>query len=551
MIKKRVLTILLTISIAVPVFAATPVEKVSSADESSQFNSISLARGYKNLSDTNPCITQKFSADPCAMEYNGRVYVYSTNDGEASSWVGQNNDYGKITQLNCMSSSDMVNWTDHGTINAAGRYGAAKWAGNSWAPTACHKKINGKEKFFLYFANSSNGIGVLTSDSPTGPWIDPIGRPLISRSTPNCDSRSVEWLFDPAVLVDSDGTGYLYFGGGVPRGQDANPRTARVIKLGNDMTSIVGVPTTLNVPYLFEDSGINKVGNTYYYSYCNSWSKGAKIAYMTSNSPMGPFAYKGTCLDNPGVFFGTTGNNHHSIVSLKGRSYIVYHSEWLNKQMYGSQKGYRTTNINEISIGNGYISNVRGNLTGVSQVENVNPYLLNQAESIAWQGGIKVTGQGDTKVEMNRGDWIGVSNVDFGTGASSISMRAASVNGGVIKVCTDSPSGTAIGYVRVPRTGSNNNFTNVTANISNVYGTKKLFFVSSADVVIDSWQFFKNGSNADPNPTPEPNPQPQPQPTTSVSDGWYYIKNVNAQKYLQVSGNVGKAVQNVEKRCII
>ena len=36
--------------------------------------------------------------------------------------------------------------------------------------------------------------------------------------------------------------------------------------------------------------------------------------------------------------------------------------------------------------------------------------------------------------------------------------------------------------------------------------------------------------------------------TATLNDGWYYIKNVNAQKYLQVSGNVGKAGQNVELR---
>lgn len=32
----------------------------------------------------------------------------------------------------------------------------------------------------------------------------------------------------------------------------------------------------------------------------------------------------------------------------------------------------------------------------------------------------------------------------------------------------------------------------------------------------------------------------------SLKDGWYYIKNINAQKYLQVKDNTGKAGQNVE-----
>ena len=33
---------------------------------------------------------------------------------------------------------------------------------------------------------------------------------------------------------------------------------------------------------------------------------------------------------------------------------------------------------------------------------------------------------------------------------------------------------------------------------------------------------------------------------STLSDGWYYIKNVNAQKYLQVQGNTAKSGQNVE-----
>jgi hypothetical protein len=46
-------------------------------------------------------------------------------------------------------------------------------------------------------------------------------------------------------------------------------------------------------------------------------------------------------------------------------------------------------------------------------------------------------------------------------------------------------------------------------------------------------------------PTQTPSTQ-TPGSTANLSNGWYYIKNVNAQKYLQVAGNTGKNVQNVE-----
>ena len=544
MSKNRLISCVVIVAVVLSLVSFTSVKKVSAANEWSQFNSISLAKSYKTIGQSNPCITQKFNADPCAMEYNGRVYVYTTNDGDATNSVSGENNYSKINEINIMSSSDMVNWTDHGSVKVAGSNGAAKWSGNSWAPTACHKTINGKEKFFLYFANNANGIGVLTSDSPTGPWVDPIGKPLVSRSTANCSN--VTWLFDPAVLVDSDGTGYLYFGGGVPTGQNANPKTARVVKLGSDMTSLAGTPEVIDAPYMFEDSGINKVGNTYYYSYCTNWSNGfmgsAKIAYMTSSSPMGPFTYKGTCLDNPGSFLGTTGNNHHSIFTLNGKSYIVYHAEWLNRQMYGSQKGYRTTHMNEISIGNDTISNAKGDLAGVTQIKNLNAYQSNEAETMAWQGGVVVSNvgiYGNTKVEMNRGDWIGVSNVDFSSGAASISIKVASNSGAIIKICTGSASGDAVAYVTVPATGSNSNFKNVSVNISNLSGTKNLFFVASGDCAIDSWQFSKSASSNTTSTTVQGN-------DVYLSDGWYYIKNVNAQKYLQVTNNYGTGGQNVE-----
>ena len=56
-----------------------------------------------------------------------------------------------------------------------------------------------------------------------------LGRALITKSTPNC--ADVTWLFDPAILIDDDGSAYLYFGGGIPGEQYAHPKTARVVKL--------------------------------------------------------------------------------------------------------------------------------------------------------------------------------------------------------------------------------------------------------------------------------------------------------------------------------
>ncbi len=456
------------------------------------FSTVTIAESYKNEGENNPLFTQRFGADPGVMEYNGRVYVYTTNDVieyDSSGNVVENT-YAQVNKINCISSDDMVNWTDHGAIEVAGSSGAATWATNSWAPCAAHKTINGQEKFFLYFCNGGNGVSVLTADSPTGPWSDSLGQALISRSTPNCSN--VKWLFDPAIFVDDDGTGYLYFGGGVPDGMQANPRTARVVKLGDDMISLAGDPQTLDVPYLFEDSGINKIGDKYYYTYCSNWNTSSNsygmtsgaIQYMVSDSPMGPFTYGGELFKNQGNFFGLYGNNHHSIIELNGQLYLFYHARAVEAAM-GITGNYRSPQVDTITMNGTNFNSVTGTMTGIAQLKTLNPYEKVQAETMSDQAGINVSGVGDTVVsEIDSGDWIKVSGADFANGCTELTLRAASSNGGAIKICTGSPTGTAIGYAEV--SGS---FSEITVPVNSVSGTQDLYFVFSGSLEFDWWQF--------------------------------------------------------------
>lgn len=472
------------------------VQTVDTAKMEALFSSVTASVSYKSIGNGNPLMTQKFGADPGVMVYGDRVYVYMTNDAfEYKDGAIAENSY-NVQTINCLSSADLVNWTDHGSIPVAGSSGAATWANYSWAPAAAHKTINGKEKFFLYFANNAGGIGVLTSDSPTGPWKDPLGKALVTKSTANCSD--VTWLFDPAVFVDDDGTGYLYFGGGVPDGRSANPKTARVAKLGADMISIDGTPQTIDAPYLFEDSGINKIGDTYYYSYCTNWStsgntlglSSASIAYMTSSSPMGPFTLQGEFFANPGSFgseFGSYGNNHHSLIEFKGNYYLFYHSRGLEKSM-GLSLNYRSSHVDKVTISNGKIQALKGTMKGTSQLQTLNPYQTVQAENIYRQGGIQVKGVGDTVVtDIQKGDWFGVSDAAFTNGATKVKVKVSSANGAAIKICTGSETGKAVGYVEVPATGGS--FVEITAPVSGLSGTQDLYFVFSGPMEVDSWSF--------------------------------------------------------------
>ena len=41
---------------------------------------VALQKSYKKAGENNPLYTQRFGADPGVMEYNGRLYVYMTDD---------------------------------------------------------------------------------------------------------------------------------------------------------------------------------------------------------------------------------------------------------------------------------------------------------------------------------------------------------------------------------------------------------------------------------------------------------------------------------------
>ena len=474
---------------------------------------------------SNPLIDYDFGADPFALEYNGRVYVYMTADQFEYDQNGNiiDNTYSKINSLHVISSADLVNWTDHGFIPVAGPNGVAKWANNSWAPAIAYKQIDGQDKFFLYFCNGGGGIGVLEGDSPAGPFTDPLGHALIDGSTPG--TQGVPWIFDPAVMVDDDGTGYLVFGGGIPAGQDLNPKSARIVRLGDDMISLDCEPVMIDAPCMFEDGGIHKANGKYYYTYCSNFSGNHSavegypgygiICYMVSDDPLGPYEYCGEILQNPSTYFGVGGNNHHAIFNFQGTSYIVYHAQTLGQAM-GIEKGYRSTHINEVEYyADGRIVPIQADREGISQLETMSPYQLTAGETIAWQAGIKVEacdqpGQGLSEVnnrtvtDIQNGDWIAVAGLDFGDkGAASFTASIAAQAGGAVELRVDSPDGTVVGTLTVP--AGDGTYQTLTCDVTGLTGVHNLFMVFTGDdqaenlMSLDTWQFTEAGESASAN----------------------------------------------------
>lgn len=474
------------------------------ASSLSDMQKLMAEKAFKMPNENNPIMTHKCGADPAVLEYGDTLYIYSTNDMQQLEYTkgSSANGYNKITSLNVFSTKDLVNWTDCGEIPVAGKNGGkgdAKWASNSWAPAIACKKIDGKDKFFLYFADSANGIGVLTADSPLGPFKDPIGHALISRDTPTC--KEINWLFDPAVIVDDDGNGYIYFGGGHDPDKYEHPKNARCAALTDDMIGLKGDPIMIDPPFLFEDSGINKIGDTYYYTYCTNWQDRkdtkdpdkmpiAVIGYMTSKNPLGPFEYIGYTLENPGTIWGAWGNNHHWIFQFKNKWYIAYHTQTLEQGFGLANGGYRNLFIDEFAVNaDGSLPNQKMTKTGPAQVVSFNPYEKIPGATFGAVRNIAISNT-QTAVSIKDGAYICIKGADLSDGVSSINMNFVPMKKGSVKVQLDAfgGNGTVIGEVVINKKGKAESKIKLPENMK---GKHDLYLILSEGVELVDWMLNK------------------------------------------------------------
>ena len=245
-----------------------------------QLNAQTLAPDYKGTSYNNPISANIFCADPTGLEYNGRMYVYGSNDHQQfvkNGKKGENN-YGEIKSIVVFSTDDMVNWTFHGTIDT--KKLCAGWTNNpwyvgygvSWAPSVTWRTTeDGTEEFFLYFCNSSHGVGVLKANSPIGPWKSPNNKLMINYDTPGANKAGTNANFDPGVTIDDNGVGWITFGGLGP--SEIMPEAARIVKLKPSMTEVDGSAVKIHAPYHFEANELNVIGGKYVYTYCSNWAQ--------------------------------------------------------------------------------------------------------------------------------------------------------------------------------------------------------------------------------------------------------------------------------------
>jgi arabinoxylan arabinofuranohydrolase len=420
-----------------------------------------------------PIMSHRYLADPGSLVYDGRVYLYNSNDDD-------NNGSYQMHTVVCVSSADMKNWTDHGVVFQVPAN--ASWASNSWAPQAIAKDGT----IYLFFGNSGSGIGVASSTSPTGGFKDAKGSYLINGSTPGA-SGTDSWLFDPGALIDDDGQAYLSFGGnGVNNG--------RIIKLGSDLKSVSGSAVSVSTTSFFEASFLFKRNKKYYFAFSTNSSNGLRIDYHWSDSPMTGYTYGGIIAGQPP---SNNNNNHASQFVYKDQWYHAYHNRYVANQA-GIDATYKRNLAIEVMNFNtdGSVKQVTYTTDGVPQVGNLNPYVRVEAETMNAQSGIETetcTAGGMDVTQIANGDWVSVKGVDFGTsGATKFTARVASAAaGGSIELRLGSITGTLIGTCTVPSTGGAQTWANVTCDVTGATGVKNLYlkFTGTGTFNFDYWQF--------------------------------------------------------------
>ncbi|MEU8379647.1 carbohydrate-binding protein [Streptosporangium sp. NPDC048865] len=151
----------------------------------------------------------------------------------------------------------------------------------------------------------------------------------------------------------------------------------------------------------------------------------------------------------------------------------------------------------------GTIPTINMTTAGPPQVGTLNPYVRQEAETVAWASGVETEASSEGGMNVGfaeNGDHLKVKGVAFGTGASSFTARVASgSSGGRIEVRLGGATGTLVGTCTVPGTGGWQNWTTVTCPVSGATGTRDLYlrFAGGSGYLLNFnwWQFTSGGGS--------------------------------------------------------
>lgn len=298
------LSVVLLALLAVPAQAATP---------GTYTNPLLAAAPGKGDGVVESC------ADPTII-YDQKEfwYVFCTKDPLNDNDVNANGEY-IFNNMPILRSSDLVNWTYIGNVFDVGRNFPA-WVeptAGLFAPSI--EYFNGT--YYLYYSitdtkleprGDDSAIGVATSASPAGPWVDS-GKPVVEPSAAFCCPDSRRATIDPDI-VESNGQKYIFYGsyfGGISArklsadGFTSDPASQTQITIDNRYEG----------PYIVQRDG-------YYYLFlsatncCNGPLTGYSVFAGRSKNILGPY------VDREGVSLLAPRTGGTIVLSMNGNKWV-------------------------------------------------------------------------------------------------------------------------------------------------------------------------------------------------------------------------------------
>lgn len=275
--------------------------------------------------------------------FGNRVYLYGSHDA----FKGHHycvNDYV------CWSApvDDLGNWRYEGVILKPQKDPLYQTPGERrlYAPDV---QLGADGKYYLYYAFDELGvISVAVCDSPAGEY-EFYGHVHYPDGTLLGQKEGDIFQFDPGVYREENRV-FLYSGFCPPfpwkpdGTENANIQGPIVVELEPDMVTVKEAPRVI-MPWagnsagtefegyeFFEAPSMRKIGNKYYFIY--SSIIGSALCYAVSDYPDRDFKFGGVLVSNGDIYLNGrnreqvlnyVGNNHGSIVDIKGEYYIFYH----------------------------------------------------------------------------------------------------------------------------------------------------------------------------------------------------------------------------------
>lgn len=446
----------------------------------------------RGVEQANMPFTQtKFTADPAPLAVGDTLFVYASHDSSPEDIVDPNERSSAgffMYDWLLYSTTDMVNWTEHGAVASLKDFAWRSRDNGAWAIQIVTR--NGK--YYLYAPLHGHGIGVLVADSPYGPFKDPLGKPLVWQRE--------HWEdIDPTVFIDDDGQAYMYWG---------NPNTYYV-KLNEDMISTSGDIVKLpRIPDYQEGPWCYKRGDNYYMAFASTCCPEG-IGYAMSKSPTGPWTHKGHIMNHT----PRTRGNHPGIVDFKGRTYVFGQNYDLKNIDILRHYERRSVTFTEMKY------NADGTIVELpywldqqpaEQLHTFSPYRRVEAETMNWGYGLKSAKVGfdNTGVvekmpfsegkrnmyiyHIDKDEYIRLRGVDFGKGAKRFTISAAGTGTAKLTVRLDSPEGPVVGTVAIKSTGKVEKYRSFKTKVSGAQGVHDLYLCfdeAEGDVRLDWWKF--------------------------------------------------------------